>query len=208
MSPGGKYPFAQISYSPFAITSTFSQICPFSVPCRTSHDTTILLHLLISSYFVVFFLTPTAIALSSLHEGLFSTAHHSPRPNSSELRVPSWYVYFSHPNWLPSLPRQCVVEGLPLLLLPDSWLLPHPQLYNGALPRVLLELIFPSASLTGFAPLNDVLSHCSANIGRPGPLAPSSLLLKTRMLTEFLPDHSHSFLPSFSDLSQFYIHNG
>lgn len=41
-------------------------------------------------------------------------------------------------------------------------------------------------------------------IGLPAPY----LLLATRMLTVLLPDHSHSFLPSFSDISQFYIHNG
>lgn len=83
-------------------------------PCRAElpHDTT---NSPSSSHPVLFrsiLLTPTAIALSpSSRRPFFPTAHHSPRPNSSELRVPSWYVYFSRPDWLPSLPRQCVVEG-------------------------------------------------------------------------------------------------
>lgn len=75
------------------------------------------------------------------------------------------------------------------------------------MPSILLDLSPISASLIGTRPLT-YFPNCSANIGRLGHWAPSSLLLTTRMLTVFFPDHSHSFLPSFSDLGQFYIHNG
>ncbi|KAL2280456.1 hypothetical protein FJTKL_12449 [Diaporthe vaccinii] len=103
------------------------------------HDTTILLHLLISSYFIVFFLTPTAIALSNLHEGPFPPRTIRPDPTRPELRVPS----------CPSL-----------LLLPGFWLLPHLHLDTGASPSILLDLA-PTKALRD-SPI-DVLSELLGN---------------------------------------------
>lgn len=157
-----------------------------------------------SSHLVLFhsiLLTPTAIALSSLHEGLFPVAHHSPRPNSSRAACPFLVRPFSpNPHWLPSLPRQCVVEGRqPVCPAPALLLAPaSPAPGHG---RNSLLSIKPSPRAT--RPLIGRTSLVTRQILR----APSSLLTPGDADANSAPPRPQSLVPSLIFRHQPVLHS-
>lgn len=174
------------------------------MPCRLSrHDNSPS-----SSHLVLFrsiLLTPTAIALSSLHEGPFPAAQLSPRPDSTRAACPFLVRRFPHllPPSLPSSSMRRRRQSILLLLLLLAPASHAPK--RGRHHIVHCLICFPLWRASRDSPIN-VLAELLGESWRLGHC--SSLLLTARMLTVFLPNRSHSFLLPFSDLSQLYIHNG
>lgn len=151
LSPGGKYPFRPNFLQPLCNHLNLLPNLPIlrAVQNFPRHDNSPS-----SSHLVLFhsiLLTPTAIALSSLHEGLIPTAHHSPRPNSFRAACPFLVRPFSPSSLAPLPPSSMRRRRQSLLLLPGFCLLPHRHLYMSASPCISLELIPFPASIAGLA---------------------------------------------------------